>query len=241
MIEVIVIDNPDTTDQTREIVASYENVKLLIIGPERSSQRNLGADNAIGNCLLFLDADMVMTEELLTETLAIIKQAGANYKAWIIKERVPGSSLHCRARNLEKTLYDNNLLICAPRLMSKQVFQRAGGYQTSMIAGEDWNLRDKLIQNQVQINFLKSFLSHHEENLGFFGSIGKKVYYAQKLENYNPGLSIEINPIYRFGVLLSQSKLILRYPIVWFYLILLKSCEFMAGFVVYFWIRINKS
>ena len=64
-IEIIVVDNPGTTDKTRDIVDQFPIIQLFLQGPERSSQRNYGAKMANGEYLYFVDADMEFSTNLL--------------------------------------------------------------------------------------------------------------------------------------------------------------------------------
>ena len=54
--ELIVVDN-HSTDGTQGIAMRYE-ARLMDAGPERSAQRNAGAEKAEGKFLLFLDSDV---------------------------------------------------------------------------------------------------------------------------------------------------------------------------------------
>ncbi|MBI3485898.1 glycosyltransferase [Candidatus Daviesbacteria bacterium] len=64
-IEVIVVDNY-SADQTIKIAKKYTR-NVFLFGPERSAQRNLGAKKARGEWLLFLDADMEASANLISE------------------------------------------------------------------------------------------------------------------------------------------------------------------------------
>ncbi len=71
--EVIIVDN-HSTDNTLKIAQQYmsknlkiTNYKLFKKGPERSPQKNFGAQKATGTHLFFLDADMELSEDLLKE------------------------------------------------------------------------------------------------------------------------------------------------------------------------------
>src|ERR1700674_3559180 len=71
-LEILVVDN-FPTDQTPEIALRLAT-KLEQIGPERSRQRNRGAELASGSWLMFLDSDMVLAPNVVGECLAEAKQ-----------------------------------------------------------------------------------------------------------------------------------------------------------------------
>jgi glycosyltransferase involved in cell wall biosynthesis len=229
IVEVVVIDNPGTTDRTREIVNEFE-CKLAIIGPERSSQRNYGAEIASGEYIYFVDADMEFTKGLLLE---IIQNLNQN-KILVVKERVPGNSLYCKSLNIEKQLYDYNTKLSAARVFHKKSFLDLGGFNTEMISGEDWELDKRFVSNGFETCYLESHILHHEEDIGIVKSIKKKIYYAKNLKNYKIGIQTEVNPLYRYKILFSKPKLFLANPLAYSYLILIKTLHFTVGAFVFF-------
>ena len=65
-IEIILVDNY-STDRTRKIAKNTN--KIYLKGPERSAQRNYGAQKAKGKYLLFLDADMILSPTIIEECI----------------------------------------------------------------------------------------------------------------------------------------------------------------------------
>ena len=71
--EIIVVDH-DSTDKTLEIVKKFD-VEKIINAPKESSfsdRRNLGAKNASGEWLLYVDADERVTAELKAEIQSLL-------------------------------------------------------------------------------------------------------------------------------------------------------------------------
>ncbi len=64
-IEIIVVDN-NSTDRTVKIAKRYTD-KIYNIGPERSAQLNFGVKLAKGTYILFPDADMILSENVISE------------------------------------------------------------------------------------------------------------------------------------------------------------------------------
>jgi glycosyltransferase involved in cell wall biosynthesis len=227
--EIIIVDN-FSTDKTPEIAQKYTD-KFFQQGPERSAQRNFGVKKANGKFLFFVDSDMELSPNLLLEISHKFNQKPN--LILVIPEYVPGNTIYTKAKNLEKRIYDNNDKIEAARVFSKYLFDKIGGFNENMIAGEDWDLDRRIEKVGGQKIRTKAIIHHNEEDLGFFKSIQKKMYYAKKLTGYKVGIQSEVNPLYRLFVFFSKPFLILKHPISFVYLILLRYTEFACGFLVY--------
>lgn len=237
-IEVIVVINTDSVDKTYKLANKYK-VKLLQKGIERSVARNFGAKMAKGRYLLFLDADMQVSKHLLQEVLDTIKFSCKKDFSLIIPERIPGNSIYCKARDLEKRIYVGIDKVSAARLFNRKTFLNVDGFNEEMHFGEDWELDRKIRAKNIPFSTTKAYLKHHEKNLGLIGSIRKKIYYATVIKNYRVAIQAEVNPIYRFSLLLCKPELIIKHPIPFCYLLLLKGCEFGIGFLAYIKSRFN--
>ncbi len=66
--EIVVVDG-NSTDNTRNIVKKFKEVKLLKTKPQLATQRNIGAKHATGQILIFLDADTRLPNEFLKKVL----------------------------------------------------------------------------------------------------------------------------------------------------------------------------
>src|SRR5206468_1500632 len=64
-IEIIVVDN-SSSDNTQEIARKYTD-KVFTKGPERSAQRNFGAQSSSGDYLLIIDSDMELSPNVIAE------------------------------------------------------------------------------------------------------------------------------------------------------------------------------
>lgn len=238
IIEIIVVDNPGTTDKTSEI-AKLLGAKVYSQGPERSAQRNRGAEEAAGQYIYFVDADMEFSTDLLTEILESIQNNDSDI-GFIVPERIPGDSIYCRAMNIEKQIYDGNDKISACRVFSKDSFTKVGGYDPELIMGEDWDLDKRLRTNGLKVHHLKNWVWHHEANLGFWGSVQKKLYYAKNLKKYKVGVQTQVNPLYRYGILFSKPVLFFKDPLAFLYLVCLKTVQFGLGAITIIISKIKK-
>ncbi len=85
--EIIVIDD-FSTDNTVEIASEYK-VKVFSrhLQDNFAGQRNYGMSKASGDWLLFIDADEVVSDELMQETMVIIMHNSPQFLAYSIKRR----------------------------------------------------------------------------------------------------------------------------------------------------------
>ena len=208
-IEIIVVDN-NSIDKTKEIAQKYTK-KIYNQGPERSSQRNFGAKTAKGEWLLFLDADMILSSTVIKK--GVEKGQSEKLVALYIPELVLGSSFWCRARRLERSFYDGTP-IDAVRLIRADIFQKTGGFDTSLTGPEDWDLNKKIkklgkvemvdnysfslinrklnkfnYQENNLVNRLvdlseKGMLYHNEVNFNLKKYLAKKAYYSVNFDQY---------------------------------------------------------
>lgn len=190
--EIIVVDN-HSADGTRRIarriwkqreqenfVPDLPKLTILTKGPERSVQKNWGAKKAKGTHLLFLDADMEVSQGLITE---LQQFSTRDARAAIIPEDSIGQDFWGKAVALERNCYQGKPLVEAPRFLKKKTFLDIGGYDVNLIAGEDWDLAKRLEDKGAHFYRTKRTLLHHEAT-GFTPSLQRKWYYTQRIEKY---------------------------------------------------------
>ncbi|MBU1970534.1 glycosyltransferase [Patescibacteria group bacterium] len=142
-IEIIVVDN-NSTDQTKELAQKYTN-KVFNKGPERSAQRNYGLlEKSSGEYLLYLDADMILSPQVLAGCMQTVLQ-DPSIVALYISEIVLGKKYFSRVRRFERSFYDGTV-IDGSRFFVKSALKQVGGFDETMSGPEDWDLDKKLKQ-----------------------------------------------------------------------------------------------
>ena len=219
-VEIIVVDNA-STDDTKAIAASF-GAKVLDKGPERSAQRNLGWQTAAARWVVILDADMIMPREAIEEMLECASR-GDGIAAYLIPEVRTGEGIRVKARNFERSFYDGTC-IDALRFFSKEILEKTGGYDESLIAGpEDWELDIRVLETGAKCAVLKNHLIHNEKRLTLKKMLEKKAYYTKSFAAYqakwkgHPAVKRQFSPWYRFvGVFVEKGKWkrLLRHPIL---------------------------
>jgi len=179
--EASVVDN-FSTDRTVEVAREF-GARVYLHGRNACEQRNFGAQNSNGEYLLFLDHDMQMSRNLLMNFAQVRESSSRELDAWYIPERiVGGSGVWSTIRTFERSFYDGTV-VDAARMVSRTAFDRAGGYDTTMIMA-DWDLDNELKRLGYEFGKLDECVFHHEEHLSLRDYLGKKEGYARGTEDY---------------------------------------------------------
>lgn len=174
-LEVIVVDN-FSTDGTFEMAAA--RVTAFQLGPERHAQRAAGAARARGEYLMFFDADMELDAGLVEECVVLGRQG---FDAVILPERGGGKGFWAECQKLEKECYWNDpWMEAANRFIRAEAYRKVGGYRADLIAGEDFELHDRLVAAGARIGRCRAMITHHE-GTAFWGVVRKKFYYGGKM------------------------------------------------------------
>ncbi len=149
--EVIII-NDGSTDNSVTIIEQYSkenNLQNLIVystqNRGQSAARNLGAKNAMGKYLLFLDADDLIHCDYLKSGVAFLEKNnsinlvycnaqlfGSVNEIWKLPDFDPVS-----------LLLENSIFISA--IIRKQIFEKAGAFDEKLKYIEDWDLWIRIV------------------------------------------------------------------------------------------------
>lgn len=180
-MEVIVVDN-GSTDRTVAIAQHWADV-VVDRGPERSAQRNHGADLATGDVVLFIDSDMVLEPGVVADVAGVLA-AEPTIGAVIIPERSFGEGFLASCRVLEKSLYVGSDDVEAPRAFRREAFAAAGRWDETLTAAEDWDLADRTRAAGVGIARIDSWIWHDEGRISLRAQYTKKQYYGRWVAEY---------------------------------------------------------
>src|SRR3989339_872222 len=147
-LEIIVVDN-NSTDRTKEIASQFTD-KIFDKGPERSAQRNFGAEKSYGKYILYLDADMILSEKVISE--CVMKSEKGRIVGLYIPEVIIGSGFWIKVRNFERSFY-NATCIDAVRFILREKFLEINGFDLSMTGPENWGSKDKIIRKQLGLYY----------------------------------------------------------------------------------------
>lgn len=181
-IETIIVDNY-STDKTVKIAKLFTS-NILLAGPERSTQRNIGAKKAKGTWLLFLDSDMELTKDIIRECIEITRTKMIP-PIIVMTEKAIGSTFWGKALALERNCYKNASWLQAARIFPKKYFQKLGGYDETLISGEDWDITQRFrIEGFPAFTTKKSYLYHFESKENVINLLKKEAYYIKHINKY---------------------------------------------------------
>ncbi|MFH1188323.1 MAG: glycosyltransferase [bacterium] len=224
-VEIIVVDN-HSTDKTKEEVdrmchsreggnPASNHISFYSYGPERSAQRNFGVEKAQGMYILYVDADMLLSSDLVENCVDYMCKN--NCIALHISEQVMGKGYWGQVRRFERSFYDGTVIDGA-RFMQKKTFLKIKGFDENLSGPEDWDI-DKRIKKIGPICLLpnnnsKTVIFHNEAQFNVFKYINKKQYYGKSFATYiekwgkdDPDIKKQFGLWYRyFGVFMEQGK-----------------------------------
>jgi glycosyltransferase involved in cell wall biosynthesis len=157
-VEVIVVDNA-STDRTRE-VAEGGGAKVVFV-PEHNigRVRNAGAAVALGEVLMFLDADTLVPAEVLRRVAEVVSDSGCIGGA-VDTEYRPARRLvriYLRLWRIIGLVF--GMAQGAAQYCRREAFFAVGGYDERIYMGEDvdfyWRLKKLAKANGQHVRFLK--------------------------------------------------------------------------------------
>lgn len=179
-IEIIVVDN-NSTDKTKEISKKYTD-KVYNFGPERSFQRNFAVKKCKGKFILILDADMVLSEKVVSECINIANN-NSKLGGIIIPEKSFGKGFWTKVKALEREINKGEDCFEAARFFPKKVFLEFKGYDDELTGPEDWDLPQR-ISKKYKILRARTLIRHNEGKASLVGFVKRKYYYGLSVHKY---------------------------------------------------------
>lgn len=236
--EIIINDDPKTSDATRDIVETFKKQGLPVIyireNHSRAQARKRGAKYARGSHLLHLDSDMQVSSGLLAECE---KLAEEGYDALIIPEESFGSTFWSKCKWLEKKCYRGIDEIECLRFVKTDIYWQVGGHDEKMIFSEDKDLDLKVRNTGHKIVRTKNVILHNEGDLKLYRTVKKKLYYSQTAdifaEKYPEHFRRQSNLLRRYWIFLRNFRFVFSHPVLYAGLFYMKASEFLFGGIGY--------
>jgi len=158
-VETIVVDNY-STDETREIAESL-GARTLLMGPERSAQMNYGVKEAKGEYILRIDSDMILDKDTITKCLNLCYEGADAVVLPVLPHPSKLNNFWVSCRMLEQKMLLDDMVNVAPRFIKRSIFLSVGGYDETIIAWEDYDLHNRLIESGCRISLLQDSALWH--------------------------------------------------------------------------------
>ncbi len=177
--EVIVVDQK-SADATVEIARNYQVTVLTADRPQiytpPTKSRNMGAKSATGDYLIHLDSDMMLFDDCLQKCIESAQRN--NLEALVIHEVDVYQGFWAAAKALERSCYIGDSNIEAARCVTKNLFEKVGGYDEAINSGEDWDIHSRYVANG-SVGDSGAFLYHNLGKITLWSQLRKKFNYGR--------------------------------------------------------------
>lgn len=178
-IELVIVDN-FSDDGTYEIAQKYTR-QVYQIGPERSTQFNYGFSKSGGELIYRIGPDYVLECDLVQKC---VNKIAEGYDALALHNRSVGDSIWARVRYLERESYRNDKSIVAVRFMKREVFESVGRFDESLVAGEDFDLHNRIVKAGYKWAHVDAVENHIGEPKSLVDVWRKFFYYGRTIRRY---------------------------------------------------------
>lgn len=177
--EIIIVDN-FSTDQTFEIAKKYTSY-VYQKGPERSTQFNYGFQFSKGEYIYRIGAEFLLEKDVVEKC---VKKMEEGYDALAVHNRSLGESIWAQVRYYERESYRNDPNTVAVRFMKRDVFKNIGMFDESLVAGEDFDLHNRIVQAGYRWAHVDAVEVHMGEPKNIKDVWKKFFYYGRTIQRY---------------------------------------------------------
>ena len=180
-VEIIVVDNC-SSDNTRIIATKYADM-CLIKGPERSAQINFGVRKSSGKYIYRVDSDFVLDECVVEDS---VRKCENEYFDAVCVQNFsdPNVSFWSKVRKLERDCYADEQLNIAASFLRRDVFEAINGFDEELVAGDDYDLHNRIIKGGYKITRIEAVELHLGEPRSLQDIARKHYYYGKTLVNF---------------------------------------------------------
>ncbi|MEO5499666.1 MAG: glycosyltransferase [Candidatus Saccharimonadales bacterium] len=179
-IEIIVVDNFSTDDT--QVIAKRFTPKVYSKGPERSAQTNYGVTRSNGSYIYKVDSDFILDPHVIEECMTLSQEG---YDA-IVVHNSPDTRVSwvAKIRKFEVDMYKYDLNHSSARFVKKELYEKIGGFDPAVTAGEDYDFQNKLNRAGVKTAFANAEALHLGEPKTMRSHLLKYYSYGKDFINY---------------------------------------------------------
>lgn len=233
-VEIVIVDGK-STDGTIDVAKQYTK-RIFSYTPvvaaghfDATHKRNFGVKKAKGIYIYYIDTDMELPPNLLSEAVGLCKD---QYDALIVPELSFGTGVWAGAKDLERRCYWGDKTIEAPRFVKRSVWLTLGGLDETLGSGrDDGDFYFKLLDNHHSVGRTRAVVRHNEGNPTLSSLFRKKVMYGKDLLKYirkRPVVGVQSYMPIRMSFLRNW-RLFLSRPFNAFFFFIMKTVESLGG------------
>lgn len=239
-IELIVSDN-FSTDDTVKIAKSF-GATVFLKGPERTAQMNYAARKAKGKYIAVTSDDMIFNKDYIKKAVEVCE---SGYDCVYHSTIVPEGNFWVKVRGLERLSYVGDDSIECAWFWRKKAYFGVGEYNPSMVAGEDFDLQERLDKAGYKTGRTGIANIHMGEPVSLKEIFAKNFYYGTTVFNYlKNDLSFRTRKMFPIRkAFLKNRQLFFKHPFLSAGLIFYKSFQYFAASlgVLYFLVFIKRA
>lgn len=233
-LEIIIVDN-GSTDETIHIVEQH-SVTVGHAGGSMPSARNVGAGMAKGEYLLHIDSDMELHSEAIAQCVECAER-GADVV--ILPEQNVTRGYWMKAFSFNKQLVQGVKGREHGRFVRTEWFQRVGGYDESLLSGEDRDFFLRLLNTGARSGYISAVTKHHVEHLTIADIFRKTAQYTRTREAFvtKHTLDAASDKLILLQLLRQRWRLMIRHPLLtvgWF---IVTALFVIRDAILLYWIR----
>jgi GT2 family glycosyltransferase len=191
---------------------------------------------ARGEYVALIDSDMELTPDVIGACVEAMDDDLVT--GIVIPEESFGEGFWAKCKRLERSFYVGVPWIEAARFFKRSTYQELGGYDETLVSGEDWDL-SRRVGNLGKLASVQEAIRHNEGRLSLWQTVKKKYYYAQHARAYletnveKSVLTAQAGPLRRYGLFFSDPRKLLSSPGVGLGMLFMKTGEFLFGALGY--------